>query len=122
MLQSAASLKDASSNPQAYDELKKRLLNEYKKLCNTKKTYEEAQPRYTPQANPKSSSSQVRQFEESAETNNQAHMNVYKPTFIINNSFQNEGGKDGANPSVTAPDHKKYMRGSGPSSATMLKQ
>jgi len=31
------------THPQAYDELKKRLLNEYKKLVNTKKSYEEQQ-------------------------------------------------------------------------------
>jgi len=29
-----------SANPQAYDELKKRLLSEYKKLVSTKKAFE----------------------------------------------------------------------------------
>lgn len=29
------------SQPQAYDELKKRLLNEYKKLCSSKKLADE---------------------------------------------------------------------------------
>jgi len=30
-----------NSNAQAYDELKKRLLNEYKKLCTNKKSFDE---------------------------------------------------------------------------------
>lgn len=60
MLQSATS-KDPSANPQAYDELKKRLLNEYKKLCNTKKAHEE--PRFTPQASKPQSQNQSRIFE-----------------------------------------------------------
>ena len=30
-----------SGNPSAYDELKRRLLNEYKKLCQNKKSFDE---------------------------------------------------------------------------------
>jgi hypothetical protein len=39
MLKMAPGLKE--KNPEAYDELKKRLLNEYKKLVSSKKVLEE---------------------------------------------------------------------------------
>ena len=61
-----AGLKEKS--PQAYEELKKRLLAEYKKLAN--KNNEELEA-------PKTA----------------GNLNVYKPTFIINNNIQNDSKK-----------------------------
>lgn len=52
------------TNPVAYDELKKKLLQEYKKLTT-----------------------------KAEENRTGGNLNVYKPTFIINNSFQNDAKK-----------------------------
>jgi hypothetical protein len=57
------------THPQAYEELKKRLLNEYNKLVSTKKGFKEKKKVIDESSNPS------------------PHLNVYKPTFIINNSF-----------------------------------
>ncbi len=61
-----AGLKEKS--PQAYEELKKRLLAEYKKLAN-------------------------KNNEELEATKTAGNLNVYKPTFIINNNIQNDSKK-----------------------------
>lgn len=112
--------KDAQSNPQAYDELKKRLLNEYKKLCNNKSKFEEGQPRYTPQGSQPKLAPQARQLED--DQAQQAHMNVYKPTFIINNSFQNEKQEHSAGPSsASGNDPKKFLRANQGGSQSALK-
>jgi hypothetical protein len=70
-------------NPEAYDELKKRLLNEYKKLVSSKKVLEDNGFRGKEESPKPSSGGQTT-----------ASMNVYKPTFIINNSFQAETNKN----------------------------
>lgn len=41
MLAGGASKMGIGGNGQAYDDLKRRLLTEYKKLCNTKKTFDD---------------------------------------------------------------------------------
>lgn len=38
-----------------------------------------------------------------------AHLNVYKPTFIINNSFQNDVNQEAQGPGQQV-DNKKYHR------------
>ena len=40
-----------------------------------------------------------------------AHLNVYKPTFIINNSFQNEMNQEEGMQRPPTNEHKKYSRG-----------
>eukprot|EP00347_Sterkiella_histriomuscorum_P010654 403375442 len=112
----------APGNIQAYDELKRRLLNEYKKLTTNKKSFDDqvreryknmkqraASGKKNPSAsNPISLSSNqtqqtatnqaqtAQQFAQSSQQTGQLspkhHLNVYKPTFIINNSFANESG------------------------------
>ena len=47
-----------------------------------------------------------------------AQMNVYKPTFIINNSFQNEINQEEGMVRPPTNDHKKYSRGQGKSGSS----
>jgi hypothetical protein len=86
-------------------------LNEYKKLVNTKKAFEEKNSKQNAShsnkvvANPNNSSSNPDDLSQSP------HLNVYKPTFIINNSFGNEGQPPtkGGDSSSTG-DLKKYLK------------
>lgn len=101
------------SNIQAYDELKKRLLSEYKKLTSGKKSFDEqVREKYKnlkqrAVSGTKKPSSQVPPQPTGGSAPPQPggasgyqpqalsprhHLNVYKPTFIINNSFAGEGG------------------------------
>lgn len=88
-------------HPQAYDELKKRLLQEYKKLVNTKKNMEEKA-----KTAPKAATAHNQSMDQSQDQVSSPHLNVYKPTFIINNSFTGDQQKEQS----SSTDLKKYLK------------
>lgn len=103
----ASSMINNQPEQQNYDDLKKKLLNEYKKLSKEEKKdgnsdhwKHQQQIEQTLQSSANAMNTAVSGNEGSmgSQTNlnnstASAHLNVYKPTFIINNSFQ-PGGQE----------------------------